>query len=175
MQAINLLPKDLIPKKSILKLSGTIKRISMIGYSLLLVTVVVGIGVVIMLSRQINLSKSRQEGLIAKITSYEQTEQQLVLIKDRLNKADKVLTTNSALPEIEVFSQLLQLFPGGVSLDQTGITSNGTQINLAVQSSSALVELFASLLSSKLYQSVELNSFSYDSLNGYRISLSLKT
>jgi hypothetical protein len=175
MQAINLLPKDLTPKKSILKLSVAVRKTSLIGFSILLIGIIVSVGVIYMLTRQTNSSKLRQKELIDRIVSYEQTEHQLILIKDRLGKADLVLERNTAMTEIGNFDQLLLLFPEDVSIDQTTLSNEGTQINLQVGSSSSLVKLFASILSSRLYQSVRLNGFDYSYLTGYKVSLKMKT
>lgn len=175
MHGINLLPADLTPKKSILKLSSAAKKISIVGYSLVLISAVVFVGIFFMLSRQIQTSLSNQARLKSTISSLEQTEQRLILVKDRLEKVDKVLGSKSANQEIEFFDDLLSMFPEGVSLDEANLSAEGTKITLKMQKSSSLVEFLATLLSSGTYSHIELESFAYNSQTGYKVVLKFRS
>ncbi len=175
MPSINLLPSDLIPKKSVLKLSSTVKKISIIGYSALLITTLVLVGVFFVLSRQIDTTIENQNNLKSQISSMEQTEQRLVLIKDRLEKASDILGRASAKDEIEGFEKLVDILPENTFIGSVALEVSGTNITIRIPTSSTLVELFSKLISSGIYSEVVLKSFSFAEGKGYSLIFTLNS
>ena len=101
MANINLLPTELKPKGQILKASKLLKKVSLVALLVFIVFAVLVFGSLIFLSTSIKSSQSNQEDLKSKVKALEQTEQRLVLVKDRLKKIAKVfsrITRNLYLP-----------------------------------------------------------------------------
>lgn len=170
---INLLPPDLTPKEGILKLSNALKKVSILGYAALSITILLLVGAFFILSRQIDESASTQKRLKDTVTSLKQTEQRLILVKDRLEKAGRVLGFKTGSDEIEGFEQLVLMFPEGVAISEVDLNTNSIKVNLLAQSSSSLAEFLARLLASGLYNRIVLTDLGFNQKAGYELVLNL--
>ncbi len=173
MTAINLLPKDLTPKEGVLKTSRLLRRIGIIGYVSLIVATVAFVGGFLFVSRQLDDSKENQGRLKQGIAALKNTEIRLVLIKDRIKKAEQVLKTPSAESELEDFSSFLNSFPAGVIIEDAVLSSNYSEVTVIAGSSSALVTFFAELIASGIYSNISMEDFEFNQLIGYKVVLKL--
>ncbi|MFV1917392.1 MAG: hypothetical protein ACC618_02860 [Patescibacteria group bacterium] len=169
MVSINLLPPELKPKEGILKISGIAKRISIIGFSVLLVSITIMVIGVIVLGRQLDEAKSNQERLKNTIRSLEETEVRLVLVKDRLSKISQINKIEDTEDEIDSLASLVQIFPEGVSLDKTELRARDSKVEIKVQNTQVLTKLLADLLASGIYKSVKMESLDYNQQTGFNI------
>lgn len=174
MPAFNLLPPDLTPKKEIIKISRAVKKISVLGYTALLITTVVLLGVFIMLSKRLDVSIKNQDELKSTITSLKNTEQKLVLIKDRINKAERVLGAGTSTDEIENYYQLLSIFPDQVYASGVKLSTDNTEISLTSVNSSSLAEFLSKLMASGIYEKIILRKFEFMQEIGYRLLILLE-
>lgn len=171
MVTINLLPKDLTPKESLVKLANTLKRASIIGFIALIVLALALLGGFAVLSRQLTTSSDDQSSLKSKIVALETTEQRLVLVKDRLERIDHVFAIDTASDEIEQLDKLTDLLPEGVTLLEVTLSPASSMVNISATSSKTLSQFLAILLGSNIYTKVTLNSLSFNYLSGYSVSL----
>ena len=173
MAALNLLPKDLTPKQGVVKVAAFIKKIDMIGFSVLIATLVVLIGLYFYINSKVEESKTRQENLKIEISALEQTEVRLVLVKDRLKKANVILSANTAKDEVTNLKSLTSILPEGAEITKSNLTQVNTTLTITVANSSSLSKLLALLVSSGIYREVKLNSLNYNQITGYSLSLEL--
>ena len=89
--AINLLPTDLSPKGPVIKLAKSLKNIAIAGFVVFIISLVSLIVFLLFISTNLSSSTARQEQLKTSIKSLEQTEQRLVMVKDRLKYTKQVL------------------------------------------------------------------------------------
>lgn len=172
MSAINLLPKDLTPKEGVVKIASLIKRMTIIGFIALVISIVALVGGNFYIEDQIKMATMRQDNLKTEISALEQTEVRLVLVKDRLAKVDEIFSTNSAADEVVSFRSLLELFPEGVNLAQVQLNDSSTTLTISAQNSSSLSEFLAALLSSGIYSNVQLVFLEYSQIAGnYSVGL----
>lgn len=169
MSAINLLPKELTAKGSVIKISKTLKRASVVGLSILIVAAVLITALFFLLSYQNRQTVSRQEELKQSIGVLEQTEQRLILVKDRLDKAELVLGADAATRSVEQLDDLNSILPEGVSLSAATIENGVSKITIFGNSSKVVAEFFSKLLTSDIYSQIELESFAYNPLKGYSV------
>ncbi len=173
MTAINLLPKDLIPKEGVLKTSRLLRRVGFIGYVSLIIATIVFVAGFFYISRQVDSSVKNQQRLKQEISALKNTEVRLVLVKDRIKKAEQVLKLPSAMEEIENFDELINSFPEGIEIEDAVLSSNDSAITLIAESSSVLTRFFAELLSSGVYSHIALESFDFNQIGGYKVVLKL--
>ena len=172
MPVINLLPTDLSPKSSIAKASQVIKNASIVGLVLVIVSAVGIISFLTITSFQIRNSNTKQDQLKAGIKSLEQTEQRLVLTKDRLKYANEVLGKKTAVGAIEDLSLLFATLPEEVHIRETQITATKTELSLVAKNSSDLAKVLASLVATDYYESIKLTSFTFNMNLGYVVGVS---
>lgn len=172
MPAINLLPTDLSPKSSIAKASQVIKNASIVGLVLVIVSAVGIIAFLTITSFQIRNSNTQQDQLKVGIKSLEQTEQRLVLTKDRLKYANEVLGKETAVGAIEDLSLLFSTLPENVHIRETQVTVTKTELSLVARNSSDLTKVLASLVATQYFENIKLTSFAFNINLGYVISVS---
>lgn len=172
MPVINLLPTDLSPKSSIAKASQVIKNVSIVGLVLVIVSAVGVIAFLIITSFQIRNSNAQQDQLKAGIKSLEQTEQRLVLTKDRLKHANEVLGKATAVGAIEDLNLLFSSLPENVQIRETKVTPSKTELSFVTKNSLDLTKALASLVTTDYYEKIKLTSFSFNISSGYRVSIS---
>ena len=173
MAALNLLPKDLTPKQGVVKVAGFIKKIDMIGFSVLIAILVILIGLYLYINSKVEESITKQENLKIQITALEQTEVRLVLVKDRLKKASVILSANTVKDEVIDLNSLTNILPEGTEIIKSNVTQDKTTLTITVVNSASLSKLLALLVSSGIYREVKLNSLNYNQLTGYSLTLEL--
>lgn len=173
MPAINLLPKDLTPKQGVLKIADLIKKLVTIGFITLVMSLVSMIGALYLISRQLEESTTAKERLKIEISALEDTEVRLVLVKDRLQKAQSVLSVNTTKDELENFQSLISIVPEGVLVKNVVLKIDGSELSISTQSSSKLAELLARLVSSGIYKKIELTAIEFSSAAGYSVAIRL--
>ena len=173
--AINLLPTDLTPKGPIVKLANTLKSVSYIAFSVLVIT---GIGLVAFFvtnSLSIRSTNTQNEELKSSIESLEETEQGIVLVKDRLNKAKAVLGEKSGREEVQALSDLMPQIVPEATLIEAVVDKDNVETTFVTLSSSILSQLMATVISQDTYKAIELISFSYNPNAGYVVGFKFTT
>lgn len=173
MPAINLVPEELKPKRAIIELANYLKRIVIIGFVAFFVTVVVSVGGFLIVRNQVLGSIKRQNELKISIEALEETEQKLVLVQDRLAKADKIFGMDSLDVETSVLENILLNIPQGVNFKKADLKSGVTEITLIADTSSSLAEFLASILATGAYRRIEMTGFSYTPDTRYAFGLVL--
>ncbi|MFH1971246.1 MAG: hypothetical protein ABIJ05_02585 [Patescibacteria group bacterium] len=169
MPKINLLPSDLLPKKSITKLANILTKISYASIAIFLLFILTILGIFIINSSNINKIKTQEDELINIVKQYEQTEQQIVLAKDRIEKILKIWEKTGIQKHLSGLEKLLEL-SSGVSLNEMDISSSKSEISLNSMSSLSVSQFMSSLVLSDIYKFIKLKNFSYNPNYGYRIT-----
>src|SRR3989344_2426496 len=118
---INLLPGDLAPKASVLKLANALKKLSLLGFALFLVGTLGGVAFFIYLTTEVESLRTSQEQPKKTISSLEQTEQRIILVRDRVQKAEKIITTAPTEKRLQALTALVSKFPKKVDMISLGL------------------------------------------------------
>ncbi|MEK7112245.1 MAG: hypothetical protein AAB875_02855 [Patescibacteria group bacterium] len=174
MAAVNLLPSDISPKGPVVKISNLIKSLAIISFVTFLV-LALGMVVFFILNsaalKSVNLSSDQ---LKTSIKTLEETEQGLVLVRDRITKAKQVLDAESGLLETESLGKITASIPLDVSLSEAVISKDLLDVTFVATNSQGLAALMAQIISEESFAKIELVSFSFNPNAGYVPSFSLK-
>lgn len=173
MATINLLPPQLVLKGRDKVVVESLKKFVFAGFLLLIVASLVIAAYLIYLSTRIRSSVTREEVLKSEINSLEQTEQGLVLIKDRISKIKSVYALESADSQIETLVGFLQATPGDYRILEIQLSAKGVVLNVVFPSSDSFGAFYKALIEAKLYSSVTLRTFSLSPALGYVASFEL--
>lgn len=171
MAAINLLPTELLPTAGLLRTARLLRTVLTVGFGIF---VVAALGLVAFFSvnaLSLRSSNARQEELTNSIKSFEQTEQGLVLVKDRLTKVNEVEGKENADNEIDSLSALFGKVPSGVSLTQAVISKDELDTTFVIGNSSVLGQFMANLIATEGFTKIDLLSFSFNPSVGYLVSV----
>ena len=175
MPAINLLPTELLPSASLLKTARLLKTVLTVGFGIFVVVVLGLVGFFSVNALSLRSSNAKQEELKNSIKSFEQTEQGLVLVKDRLAKVKEVGAKENADNEIEALSGLFGKIPPGVSLTEAVISKDELDSTFVVGDSSVLGQFMAGLITTEGFNKIELLSFSFNPSVGYLVSVAFSS
>jgi Tfp pilus assembly protein PilN len=173
MLRINLLPAEYAASSPIRKTADVFKQIAIAGFSLLILFLIASGIYLFFLNAQVRSSLASQEELKNSIKSLEQTEQRLVLVKDRVAKVKTVLGKKTVDSSIADLKSLTVNLPEDVTVSEADVTPQITEITFSARSSSGLVKLMSNLVLLDSYKRIELKSFSFTPTLGYRVTFKL--
>lgn len=166
MTKINLLPADLGPNASVLKLLNFAKKTTIIiGFTFIIFGILFAI-YILFLQTEIKSSTKRSDGLKTSIVALSKTEQGLYLLKDRVSKIKNLLakeTQDESLSE----SKNLLLGSSGITFNKVETSQGKINISGSSLTSSSLNSFFETVVSDINFQSINLTSFSFNPKTGY--------
>ncbi len=172
--AINLLPVDLTPQTSVTRLVFYTKKITTIAFGLFVVSLLASLGYLFVLSSQIQSATAEKESLKASLASLEQTEQSMVLLRDRLTKINSVLSVSDSFDGVSNFGEVQnQATALGITVRDVEMAPGRTEFTILLTDSSLLVNLVASLAQNENYKRIELSSFNFNPTSGYFVTFVL--
>src|SRR3972149_6088548 len=173
MTQINLLPTDLAPRPKIIRASLVVKQILTVGFILFIILAVAVSIFYYLYSRDLKLSQTKVAEIKGNIKSLEVTEQRLLLVKDRLDKAKLVLGMDSTFDEIEAASTLFSSLPEEETLSSAQFEVDKSKMLLTSPNTTTLNGVIASVISSGVYKYVDMTSFSFTPETGFNVEFTL--
>ncbi len=134
----------------------------------------VSVGVFFVYKDRLNELTTKQNELKSQIKALEETEQRLVLVKDRLEKVGNIYAKETPYKSILTFEELLKRFPEGAVLAATSISVENLGMQVGIDDTSTFESMLDILIDSQLFDRIELTSLSYGLDAGYNIGLSLR-
>ena len=171
--AINLIPEEVAPKGAAARLSIFLRTVSAIGLTLFILVVFGLTSYYLVNYFQLRASESRQENLKNVISSLQDTESSLILLRDRLSKVKEVYAHDSADKNINAVSQVFAQVPSGISISDFETTLKKIDMSVIAQSSLSLSQFINVLITSDIFEAVNMKSFSFNPLGGYAATLEM--
>ena len=175
MAVINLLPKDLLPSARLIKAAKLLKNILTLGFGIFTIALIGLVAFFALNSITLRSSTARQDELKTSIKALEQTEQGLVLVKDRLSKVKEVLAKDSGAEEVDNLSKISLQITAGVDLTEAVVFKDELSTTFIVSDASVLTKFMAQIIASGDYKRIDLNSFSFNPNVGYLVSMAFIT
>lgn len=170
---LNLLPPELAVSKSLGRVLKTLRALGVISIAVFLVFAV-GLGIFFIISTislgNLNSSISQHE---SQISAQESSEQQIIILKDRIAKISQAKSTPSALKTVTNFDTLLTNLSPDSTISQFNADSSKADISMGFKSNPDLTSFLQAVTTSKLFKSVILSSFGYGPNQGYSVGVTL--
>jgi len=170
---INLLPAEYIPKTSSIKLVSKLKSILMIGYGLFTLFLAGMIGYIFLLRSDVEKINAKNSNLSVQVESLEGTEQRLVLVRDRLVKAQDIYSTENIYQKLDAYDKFRSLILGLVEISDVKINKSDTKITTKSTNSSNMAEFLSKLAASNLYTSARMTDFNFTPTAGFFITVQI--
>lgn len=175
MKEVNLLPLELLKKTGTRKVASDVQNVVVLGFVLFFLAVAASVAYIVILGFQIRNLNQRQINLENSVKALEKTEQEVVLVKDRVEKTKKVLETDGAYGEIVNFDEIiLNYIPLTAKINQVELSDEDIKVSYTVASSSDLIGLFRNILDPEIFSVIELESLSFSPESGYLVSLRIE-
>lgn len=170
MTSINLLPQAAGPSKKVLKTSKMLRKVMTISGLVIFAAGTVMLAAFLFLTQESSTNSQSQANLISSIESLQETEQKLILVKDRLHKIQKIKSDSPGEGGVDELGKIVSFFPDGVTVEEARIIGKTIEIKLIAQNSDQLDQIL-SLLTLENYANIELSSINYSSIRGMNMSL----
>jgi hypothetical protein len=168
---LNLLPPELAVSKSLGKFLKTVRALGVIGIAAFLVFGV-GIGVFFIVSTiSLNGINANIKVLKNQVSAQQKSEQQIILLKDRIAKIAYLQSLPSSLQSLAVIQPFLSGLSANIKIVQMSVDSKGTTMSVNILSSADLSQFLDLFKSSDAFSNVSLISFSFNQSTGYSIEI----
>lgn len=171
MDKINLLPVDLSPARSVVKIAALVRKISFLLIGVFVFAGTLAVVFVLFLKIQINSSQNKQNTITQSIKSLQSTEQKFFLTRDRLSKINAAFANKDAFPKFDVMNKILSNLPAELSVDSVDIDSGRGQFAVLSKDSLAMAQFLNQLVTSGNYKKVSLDGFIFSPSRGYVLTL----
>jgi hypothetical protein len=166
---VNLLPKELKPKKQIVRISKVLTNISLISLLVFIISAITVTAIYFVVSGRLTSSKESHEDLITQIKALEETEQKIVLIKDRLEKVSNTKAQASAGDQVDVLEDVLGISDGIADISGSSLSEDNVVMPISVDGSLNLTRFLSGILVTGGFKRIEMTSFDLNSEVGYEM------
>lgn len=170
---LNLLPQDKIVSGSLAKLLKICRVLSVVALALFVIYSIGAVSLIILNNGKVSKAEAENTSLKTKISELEVSEQQIVLIKDRIKKIETVRSIPSALGNL---TGVIDLITGlGERSKVTELDADTKKVDLTVnfKSNFDMTSFIDLVKSSKSFKSVILSAYGLNPTTGYLVSFSL--
>lgn len=168
---VNLLPPEYSVSGSLAKALKTLRNLNVIFLGAFIVFVMAVGGFLIFSTIQVNSLTEKEELLKSQITAQQQSEQQLVLLKDRISKVVALKSVASAQSNFEKIDPFVSGITGESVLTELDIDSKKTDLSVLFRSNSELTNFINALRNSQIFKTVVMSSFGFNPTSGYLVSI----
>lgn len=169
---LNLLPENYTLSGPLGQIVKVVRPLNVILLALFLITGF-GMGVYFIFSSiSLNGLKAENENLKKQIQERSKAQQQIVLLKDRLNQIKLAQAVPGASKNLANIKPILSLVSGNSLLTELSVDSQKTNASVVFKSNADLTNFLKSISSNKTYKAVSLGTFNYSPAAGYQVSLS---
>ncbi len=172
MPEINLLSQELKPSGYAVKASKRLRQLAVLSIIILVITAIGFTVSSVFLSVQTKNIAKNEEKLKNDIKNLEQTEQKLVLIKNRLAGVEKIVNDKSAKEELDILETIIEKDPQNINIYGIKLDSDKAIISVGIENSSYVTTFYSLLLNSN-FRTISLESFTFDPKFGYKIDIAI--
>jgi Tfp pilus assembly protein PilN len=167
----NLLPVRAGSSKELKKISGIFQKLTIALFFVLILICGIGGGFLFYLTREVNNLNQEQDNLRKSIANLESTEQGLVLIKDRADKIQTLMTMRGELDSFLKQKEITDNLPPDVYFRGSKVSGDTSKLELLSARSRPLTELLENLVRNNKFPNLVLNGIDLDPFSGYGIVL----
>jgi|WetSurSiteA1Bulk_404760.scaffolds.fasta_scaffold00731_6 hypothetical protein len=171
MATFNLLPTELTPKGSLQKIANLIKKFSTIGFAVFIVGAVAMLSFYLINYFQLKNIVAEQKKLETSVKSLQKTEQQLILIRDRIAKAKTIWATETVIDNLNAYKKLINNLTSDIAFNDVAVDAKKTALSISINNSTSLSQFMSQLVSQNIYESIILKSFTFSQKAGYELVL----
>ena len=170
---IDLLPPELRIGSEVVSIARKLRYFSMVLVLLVFFTAIGGFMLLYSKNNELKSLVTKKADLKSEVNGLATTEQQLVLVKDRVDDIAEII--NSRENE-KLFSQQIELvkdYPSNTNYSGLEVQGESSLLTMDSTSSKEMASLFEKLASTD-YESVLITKFGFGAETGYRFNIKLK-
>lgn len=173
---INLIPTGMAVPAQAVSLARTLEKVSVVAAFILVFLIVIVGAIYLFFSLEDKKVAQNVEKLKISVTNLSQSEQKLILAKDRLSKIEATRNSPSANIEVTNYEKFSKLVNGmqESKVSEANITQKGTEITLISSSVASFTELIKPLYDFSTYKNIIVTSLGYNPSSGFMANIMLR-
>lgn len=170
---LNLLPSDILISKGLSKVLRTLKSLTVIFTVTFLIFCLGMVALFIVNKFAFDKVQNDTDKLKAQIKAQETSEQQLILIKDRLSKISAIKSRSDASNNIAGINSLVSDLSAKSRITEEDASSTKSSLSISIGSNVDLSSLIKNIEKTDAFKAVTLSSLGYSSVQGYVVMLDM--
>lgn len=170
---MNLLPPEYAVSGGLARVLKTTRMLGVIALAIFVVFALGLAGFFVFSSFELRSLTAGNDGLKGQITALSSSEQQMILLRDRLKKIRTVQTTASSAKNLSSVDPIVAAISGNITLTELAVDPQKVDISVVIRSNSDLTTFLKNLKSSEAFKSVVLTSFGFNPVSGYLANIRL--
>lgn len=168
---LNLLPSEYAVGTGLSKALGITRMLGVIGLAAFLIFGI-GMGAFFLISSgELNSLKTNNDSLKSQILAEATSEQQLVLLKDRVKKIQTALGLPSSIKNLTSIDSILPTSSESFTLSELSVDTTKIALNATLRSNADLSTFMKSLAGVMDFKFVTLSSFAFNPTSGYSVGV----
>lgn len=172
-KVINLLPKELTVSKGVQDITAKLTKYSYTAIFLFVLVLASGGAAFFYFRNKLANLEANRSTLETNIQSLQETEQQIILTKDRVAKLKVILDRRTNEETFNKHRSISDNLPESITIENSEIGSSKSEIAFAAKDSRQLVSFMSSLLARADKLNIVMGSLSFDPFQGYNIVLEI--
>lgn len=172
---LNLLPPEYGTLGNLGKILKVTRALGVIAMALFFVFALGVSGFFIASTIAINNLNSDVGALKSQVVAQQTSEQQIVLVKDRIGKIKTVLAKPDALKNLAAVNPYVSGLTPSTTLSDLSVDSDKVAFSLVFKNNADLTNFMSQISQDKNFGSVELTSFTFNSTSGYSVEITTAT
>jgi len=165
--SVNLLPSNLKPSAGVQKIIKFIKNSVTLLASVFTLTFLGFAGVYVFNFSSIRNLDIKNNELIQRIEALENTEQSLYLLRDRIEKIQKIKNSSSLSSQFENAKSLTSFASDQITIESIEVGSDSIKFGVSSPTSKDMNDFLGKLQSSDLFARVRMEDFSFNQSIGF--------
>ena len=167
--AINLLPTNQEQDKSTRKVLELLTRVTLAIGVVVILEGLVGVGLMFFFNNQLQKAHDLHDKTVSQISALESTEQSLVVVRDRLQKVQTVLSSRSSYSIFDKYDTIVSSLGPDESLGKMTITADGNKLAINLTNSDGLKSLIEEMSDSNKFGVSTINDLTFGLTQGFQV------
>lgn len=168
---INLLPSNFTEKKGTAVIVRGLKTATIATLSIAILSALGVLSFFLINTFELKGLEDRRAATTSQLQTLQESEQKMVLVKDRLSKIKVVKSAPSAQKSLTNIDPVLTLLPTDASIGEVSMDMSKIDATFVFRDSIALSTFLDNLSESKNFSTVTLTSFGFTAQSGYLVGL----
>ena len=170
---INLLPKDLTVSKDVQDVAVKLTQFSYFAIFIFILTIAIGASAFFYFSNKLKNLTTTQNTLTSNIQGLQETEEQIILTKDKVAKIKSILDARTNEQTFKKHKTVVDNLPETISVTESEIDSSNSEISFDAKDCRDLVSFMSSLLAQSNTLNIVMGNLSFNPFQGYSLTLEI--
>ncbi|OGM13695.1 hypothetical protein A3A76_02625 [Candidatus Woesebacteria bacterium RIFCSPLOWO2_01_FULL_39_23] len=171
---INLLPLEFVPNKKLVRMGAALKKLAIISYIFFFLAAGSIAYALYRYDKHIKELRNNRNTLEAELDNLKKTETKIVYLKDRADKAQKVIDANTTRSSIVTFSEFDNHIPPGILISDMAFRGSRATFKVAAENSGSLSQMVQYVIGTTVFKAIILGDIKLGENGKYTTTITVE-